>query len=80
MMGAETEPQAVLISQSMGAATGTTGALSARLIEASRWHYIRSSDDRALCGLVIPSAASKVLWADTAADQRCPWCVGRLKA
>jgi hypothetical protein len=78
-MGAEIEPQAVFISEAVGAATGTTGALSARLIDASRWHYIRSSDDRALCGLVIPSAASKVLWADTAADERCPWCVGRLK-
>ena len=79
-MGAEIEPQAMLISQAVGAATGTTGALSARLIEASRWHYIRSSDDRALCGLVIPSAAGKILWADTPVDQRCPWCAGRLKA
>ena len=79
-MGFEIGPQAVLISEAVGASTGPTGAMSARLIDTFRWHYIRSTDMRALCGLMIPPAASKISWADTPADERCPWCVGRLKA
>ena len=78
-MEAETGPGAALIAQPLEAAANGD-ALSARMMAATRWHYIRSRDNRALCGLMLPFGAPKIAWTDVPDDEKCPWCAGRLKA